>query len=637
MNWCKTALAASCILAVHNISLAEGVNGFGNPDVFSSESDDFLLSEEEWIKLNMLARSASILPVTQESMRKRFNMSNNVAFDDVYQGVLTNYQNINQISSQWLGESGYRDRIISLFENLIVYSNEVDDISSEMLHQAQLIVKAAENLDDMAFERAKSDLIIILEAMLEDANKYYQDADSLGNGLTDFINSLDVQVQALDRLQSANQGILENDGSEASREIDELKRRIDELNLEYRKWVKVAATTPTYAWIFPFGTIAAISTAGSGSAKAATLKNQIQSIREDVVVLRKEMAHDQAVYLSWSIATDSIDKILESSRLALAEQQRLRGGWALISSQLKRVIKGIDDINSDDVLHDPDNIIAAYVTELEVEKLRSRWKNIGSESEAWLANSDVTGISSTQFSVPIQSNLADDLGISYSTVSVEYSTGLSWPTYDYQQATGLCQEQGMRLPTKFELEEMQAWFKQYEDIDPNVWPIAKNYWSSTLDPEGRYYTVGVDGGGSTLYPHGHQYVVCTGGEVLNTPLPPPSQTSNEFSLPLTKDEADAGGYSYTGHKSEIDFGPKWATFTYEQAKSMCEQRGMKLPSADELSTFVKERAIGWPTLREYWTENNPQEYSWDYVIKISGSNSIVFMKYWTGYASCSLQ
>ena len=118
MDWCKAVLAASCMLAVQNVSLAENYNGLGNLDVFTSESDDFLLSEEEWIKLNMLARSASTLPVTQESMRKRFYMSNYVAFDGVYQDLLSNYQNINHISSDWLGDTGYRDRMITLVENL---------------------------------------------------------------------------------------------------------------------------------------------------------------------------------------------------------------------------------------------------------------------------------------------------------------------------------------------------------------------------------------------------------------------------------------------------------------------------------------------------------------------------------------
>ncbi|WP_114785527.1 alpha-xenorhabdolysin family binary toxin subunit A [Vibrio tetraodonis] len=634
MDWCKAVLAASCMLAVHNVSLAENYNGLGNLDVFTSESDDVLLNEEEWIKLNMLARSASTLPVTQESMRKRFYMSNYVAFDGVYQDLLSNYQNINHISSDWLGDTGYRNRMITLVENLIEYSHEVNDSSIGMLQQTQLIVEAAENADYLAFERVKADLLAILEAMLEDATRYYQDADSLGHGLTDFINSLDAQVQDLHRLQSSNKDILDNDGSEASREIDALKQRIDELNSEYRKWVTVAATTPTYAWIFPFGTIAAISTAGAGSAKAVALKNEIQSIREDVIALREEMAHDQAVYLSWNIATDSIENILESTRSALAAQQRLRGGWALISSQLESVIKGINDINSDDVLHDPDNFIAAYLTELEVEKLQSRWENLGNEGEIWLANSDVTGISSTQFSVPIRSDLADELGISYSTEITEYTTGLSWPTYDFQQATDLCKNQGMRLPTKFELEELQAWFKQYEDIDPNVWPVASHYWSATIDPQGRYYTVGVDGGGSKLYPHGHQYVACTGGEVLNAPVPPPPEVSNEFSLPLTKEEADREGYTYTGYKSEIDFGPKWVTFTYEQAKNMCQSRGMRLPNAEELSAFSQQGAVGWPTHRVYWTDNNPIDYNWDYTMYISNSNPIVSMKSWTGYVSC---
>ena len=121
MNWYKTVLAVSCMLAVQNIAFAEGVNNLLYPVTFSTENEQALLSEEEWIKLNMLARSASILPITQESMRKRFNMNSHVAFDGVYQSLLTNYQHIHQISSQWLGQDGYRNRMITLVENLITF------------------------------------------------------------------------------------------------------------------------------------------------------------------------------------------------------------------------------------------------------------------------------------------------------------------------------------------------------------------------------------------------------------------------------------------------------------------------------------------------------------------------------------
>ena len=639
MNWCKTVLVSSYILVVQNIAFqniafAEGVNNLLSPAAFSTENDQALLSEQEWIKLNMFARSASILPITQESMRKRFNMNSYVAFDGVYQSLLSNYQNIHQISSQWLGESGYQNKMISLVENLVTYSHKINDNSYGMIHQAQLMVRAADNFDDTAFEQAKADLLAILEVMLKVANQYYQNADSLGNGLTDFINALDSQMRNLDKLQAANQGILENDGSEASKDIDELKRRIDELNQEYRKWVTVAATTPTYAWIFPFGTIAAISTASTGSAKAVALKNQIQSITDDVTVMREQMAQDQAIYLSWSIATYSIEKIRESSRSTLSSQQRLRGGWALIASQLDSIIQGIADVNSDDVLNDPDNFIAAYITESEIEKLKLRWKNIGEEGEKWLVNSDVAGVSSAQFSAPIQISLADELGIVYSTVITENSSGLSWPTYDYQQATDLCQEQGMRLPTKFELEQLQAWFEQYEEIDTSVWPTGIHYWSSTIDPSGRYYTVNIKGGDSKLYPHGHQYVACTAGEILNPPTPPVPQISDEFSLPLTKEEADKEGYVYTGFRSEVDFGPNWATFTYDQAKTMCEERGMRLPNSDEFATFSVVGGVDWPSHRMYWTHNNPQHFNWDYAMYIGDINPMVLMKSWTGYASC---
>ncbi|NRD71789.1 alpha-xenorhabdolysin family binary toxin subunit A [Shewanella sp. VB17] len=632
--WQKIILAAICTFVLQGIAFAEQSHVLGNAEAFDIQNSDSILSKEEWIQLNMLARTASTLPISEDNMRKRFMMGDKVVFDGMYQELLQRYQDIHQISDTWLGELGYRDRMVALVGSLVDYAQGVTDTSSDIVSQANQLLAAAQTGNSEHFYQVKVLLLATLEAMLEDANQYYMDADNLGDGLTIFINNLEIQLVELSQLQSINSNILENDGSAASNQIDELKAQIDDLNREYRKWVKVSATTPTYAWIFPFGTIAAVSTAAAGTAQVLALKNQIKSIREDVTRLRQEMAQDQAVYLSWSIATDSIEKILDNGQSALMSQQKLRGGWAIIVSQLETVVEGVRHIDSEEVINNPNNVVAAALTQVNVNIVQQGWLNVLTAGQTWLANSDVTGVSSAQFSVPITSELADEFGVSYSTQVHEYATGLSWPTYDYQQATTLCHSQGMRLPTKFELVELQTWFNQYEDLDEHVWPVAIDYWSATIDPQGRYYTVGIDGGGTTRYPHGHQYVVCTSGETLNEPVSPPPQASAQFTLPLTKEEAEESGVAFTGYKAEVDFGPKWATFTYSQAKSMCESRGMLLPSSEELIQFAQDGIVGWPTHRDYWTQNNSDDDNWDYIVNIVWAEPIVFMKEWTAYGAC---
>ena len=113
----------------------------------------------------------------------------------------------------------------------------------------------------------------LLEKMLTDTQEYYDKADDLGTKLTEFVNTLDAEDQELQEVQSANADILENDGSATKDEIDALQDRIEEVNREYSKWVKVAATSPVYSTVaFPFGLIASIGAASGGDSASYCVK-----------------------------------------------------------------------------------------------------------------------------------------------------------------------------------------------------------------------------------------------------------------------------------------------------------------------------------------------------------------------------
>ncbi|PNQ53620.1 hypothetical protein C1141_20310, partial [Vibrio agarivorans] len=230
----------------------------------------------------------------------------------------------------------------------------------------------------------------VLSDMRKDTLELQENSAFLEEKLTDFINLLSTQRASLQTIEESNKEILADDGSALQEKIKRLIVEKDQLNEEYIRWVKISATTPTYAWVWPWGTIAAISTAAAGTNEALQLKAKLDAKKAELEEANKELDHTHAVYQSWKLATSNIDNISEKMTDALRSLEKLRGGWELISIQLDDVIPIIDGIDSENCLDKSNAWIAAMKTAREVEALQDAWRDIGGLAEKWVANAWIT-------------------------------------------------------------------------------------------------------------------------------------------------------------------------------------------------------------------------------------------------------
>ena len=65
-------------------------------------------------------------------------------------------------------------------------------------------------------------------------------------------------------------------------DIAETQRELDKASADYNYDVTVAATTPTYAWIFPFGTIPAVVVAGVYGKRATDAYKKMGECRDQI-------------------------------------------------------------------------------------------------------------------------------------------------------------------------------------------------------------------------------------------------------------------------------------------------------------------------------------------------------------------
>tara|TARA_B100001059_G_C17761467_1_gene543093 strand:+ start:797 stop:1375 length:579 start_codon:yes stop_codon:yes gene_type:complete len=126
----------------------------GDPTVFE-ENGDFILSTDEWSDIQFFAQTAYSLPHTEQDMKWEFELGD-LPFVGVYPQLLSNYQDIHNISIEWLGANGYRDQMVRLAHDLKNYSLQVNSKSNALSSLAELMYDAALYDDQEKFDRYKS-------------------------------------------------------------------------------------------------------------------------------------------------------------------------------------------------------------------------------------------------------------------------------------------------------------------------------------------------------------------------------------------------------------------------------------------------------------------------------------------------
>lgn len=363
----------------------------------SDEAERFILSSDEWIQIQLFATTAKALPTTEEDMRNQFEMTDDVAMDGVYTDLLQSYSSINSLSGEWMDPQGYKEQMIDLAAELASYSGTVVSKSNVLETMVNNLISAALDGDEELFIKYKNALKNILVTMRNQTDDFHKKGIELGDKLTEYINVLDKEKINLDQVEERNSDILTNDGTAIQAKIDRLIVEKDALNDEYAKWATVAGTSPTYAWLFPWGTIAAISTASAGTAYALELKAKLEDKAQELEDANKELKQTVAIYHSWVLAKSDVVNIRSEMVKANQSLGKLRGGWANILGQLNGVISIIDTIDSESVLHNPDAFTAAFSSQAEVDALQDKWRKVEALAESWVENAYVNPVNKMIF------------------------------------------------------------------------------------------------------------------------------------------------------------------------------------------------------------------------------------------------
>ncbi len=345
----------------------------------------FVLSTDEWFAIQRYVNnglSKEIMPHTEADFRAFLGEN---APDDLsdFIPLIDAYKAIFEHVTVWNDDTFPAS--VSLASDVFSYANQAEIYYKPILPLAEALTK---NPDD---EDSRQKLDAILEVLINQANDHHSRAEEVFQKIKLFADQTTQDSITLAG-PDGETGLKKRYNDEYG-EASELQQNIikdTELELikleaatkEYEKYVKIAATTPTYAWALPpIGIIVAGSIAGVYGDKATKALNRVKASRKIIEELNAELSMVTNLMNSINASNVILSGNIESISAALPVIKKIQGAWGAISDDLKN-ISSLVKINIQEAL--------PIIMDLGVEAAISEWEAVGELADAYRMNAYIT-------------------------------------------------------------------------------------------------------------------------------------------------------------------------------------------------------------------------------------------------------
>ncbi|MDQ2837089.1 MAG: alpha-xenorhabdolysin family binary toxin subunit A [Actinomycetota bacterium] len=342
----------------------------------------FTLSGTEWVAIQTYVTDALALPTTDQAFRNSLGSGAPADLSD-FTKLIDAYAGINTHVTNW--EKNIYPATVALASDVYQYgTNKAPVFYPPILKEADILEK---NPDD---QHAKDALKAILDNLKADAQSRADKAAVVASQIQDFAGETQADKSILigpngdaglvkyydDKYGSTSQEVMD-----LTKEIDAQRLILKAADDEYNHDVVVAATSPTYAWIWPVGTIAAAVVAGIYGDKAVKALDRARAAQAKINTLTDKLTADANMLVAIHSAEIGMNTIVGRLSAALPVIQKIQGVWGGMSADLAAISSMIDtDIRN----------VPPIIMSLGVDESITAWHNVALAANNYRVNAYVT-------------------------------------------------------------------------------------------------------------------------------------------------------------------------------------------------------------------------------------------------------
>jgi hypothetical protein len=221
----------------------------------------------------------------------------------------------------------------------------------DLTESLRLFAKSAKTAEDGDFNtiidllkaKQKDDALDLILALQEQATANAEQAKGVNDALAKFASDLNIAEKQLEIVQE----MVDKDSQTSQERIDQMQggKEVegslkyyedlrDKAKKEYDHDVVVASTTPSYAWVCPFGTIAAATVAGVYGKKATVALRAYKEAMTQIEGEQRELEIALKVRSAQKLAMHGLGMAKQHCQDAINESEVVQKGWMTINGDL---------------------------------------------------------------------------------------------------------------------------------------------------------------------------------------------------------------------------------------------------------------------------------------------------------------
>jgi hemolytic enterotoxin HBL len=366
------------IMPQQSYSLAPG----GLSDPGTPGGPGFTLSAPEWISIQTYVIDALALPTTMDQFKNSLGTNPPSDLTD-FQKLVDAYATLNGHCATW--QNTTYPNSVALASDIYNYgTNKAPVFYPPILTEAQILVGDPNNT------QAQAALKAILDNLQQTASGYQSKANAAFTAVKAFADQTQADASTLVG-PNGDAGLLkyyQDKYGTTSTEVQTLTQQLAATRTalagdqaEYKHDVIVASTTPTYAWVWPFGTIAAAIVAGIYGHMAVEALDRVHADQDKINLLTGELQADANLINALTLAVNGITGINKALQAALPVLQKIEGIWGGIANDAGAIAKLIDtDIRQ----------VPPIIMNLGVDEAIKAWTKVAQAANQYRLNAYVT-------------------------------------------------------------------------------------------------------------------------------------------------------------------------------------------------------------------------------------------------------
>ncbi|MEN2281308.1 hypothetical protein AAGF08_04155 [Algoriphagus sp. SE2] len=299
-----------------------------------------------WHFLQVYSTWGLRLPHTDGTLKQTLGISDTGPYQ-FYPSMLQGYQQIFEASDHFQKK---------VFPEVVAMGNSLRRFAEAAKTGDDGTFDAINELIDAGDADSLAAVLELIEDLQSQAAKNVSDAENVGLLLADY----SAKLVAAESTVKATQQKVESDANVSSTRIKELKggkemtgsienfkTLMNTFQKEYDHNVIVASTSPTYAWVFPFGTIAATVVAGIYGDKAVQALKNFNKMKAQFAAAKSELEVATNAHNVQSLANEGLTKAKDLTQKAINDTNTVKNAWNSLSSNLTVVSNKVEGMTND--------------------------------------------------------------------------------------------------------------------------------------------------------------------------------------------------------------------------------------------------------------------------------------------------